>query len=85
MKAYTVGVGNINPTSKASRKAVDYIVTLNGFVGIHPQYPRGTLILFDTENNAKIARNLMNLKGITTGRNICEVEIDDKYAERVKR
>lgn len=79
MKVYTVAVGNVDPTNKYSRKAVEYISKLDGLVGVHPSYPRGTLILFDTENNAKIARNLMNAKGIQTGRNICEVEIDDRY------
>lgn len=81
MKAYTVAVGNIDPKNKNSRKAVKYVATLHGFIGVHPNYPHGTLILFDTENNAKIARNLMNAKGIVTGRNICEVEIDDIYAK----
>ena len=82
MKVYTVAVGNVNPLSRRSRKAVKFISKLKGLVGVHPHYPDGTLILFDTENNAKIARNEMNAVGIVTGSNICEVEIDDKYAER---
>lgn len=84
MKAYTVAVGNIDPANKNSRKAVKYIATLPGLVGVHPHYPDGTLILFDTENAAKVARNLMNAKGIQTGRNICAVEIDDQYAKGAK-
>lgn len=76
MKAYTVAVGNFNPLKKRSRKAVEFIKTLDGLIGVHPCYPRGTLILFDSENNAKIAKNLMESKGIQTGTYICECEVD---------
>ena len=77
VKAWSVAVGNINPLQKASRDAVKYISKLNGFVGFFPHYPHGTLCFFKTENNAKIARNKMESKGIQTGRNICEMEICD--------
>lgn len=82
MKAYTVAVGNISK-NKQSLKALKYISTLDGFVGIHPHYPDGTLILFDNENNAKIGKNLMESKGIQTGYNICEVyyDTDEKGGE----
>ena len=76
VKAWSVAVGNINPLQKASRDAVKYISKLNGFVGFFPHYPHGTLCFFKTENNAKIARNKMESKGIQTGRNICEMEIE---------
>lgn len=79
MKAYTVAVGNFDPKNKQSVKAVEFIKTLGGLIGVHPVYPRGTLLLFYTENQAKIARNLLDLKGVQTGRNICECEIDDSY------
>lgn len=75
MKAYTVAVGNFSPFRRGSRNALKFIKTLDGLIGVHPCYPRGTLILFDSENNAKIARNLMESKGIRTGINICEVDI----------
>ena len=77
MKVWSVAVGNINPLQKASRDAVKYISKLKGFVGFFPHYPNGTLCFFDTENNAKIGRNKMELKGIQTGRNICEMDIDN--------
>lgn len=81
MKVWTVAVGNVNPFNRKSRKAVKFIAKRKGLIGVHPHYPDGTLILFDTENNAKIARNEMNAVGILTGSNICEVEIDDKYGK----
>lgn len=85
MKAWAVGVGNADPFNRASREALKFISKLSGLVGVHPYYPRGTLILFDSENSAKIARNEMNAVGIVTGDYICEVEIDDKHAKRSKK
>ena len=75
MKAYTVAVGNFDPHNKKSRQAIKFIADLEGFIGFHPHYPDGTLCVFDSENNAKIARNRMDNEGIQTGYNICEVEI----------
>lgn len=72
-KGYTVATGNVNPLLKRSREAVKYIKTLEGFVGVHPT-PYGTLWIFDTKNNAKGARNLMEYNGIQCGTNICEVD-----------
>lgn len=77
MKGYTVATGNFNPLMRKSRKAMEYIATLEGLIGIHPHYPRGMLIIFKTENDAKIGKNKTEAKGIQTGRNICEVEFDD--------
>lgn len=79
IKVYAVGTGNVDPLKRKSRQAVKYCSKLNGLVGVHPHYPDGTLWLFDTENNAKIAKNKMESRGILTGRNICEVFIDEKY------
>lgn len=77
-KAYTVAIGNIPLfPRKETRQAVEYIKTLKGFIGVHPVYPRGTLCLFETKNDAIGARNLMRAKGIHCGDNICEVFIPD--------
>lgn len=75
-EAWTVAVGNINPFKKGCRKAVEFIKTLDGLLAVYPDYPRGTLLLFESENAAKIARNMLKAKGIQTGHNICKCEID---------
>ena len=79
MKQYlwSVATGNVNPFMKKSREAVKYIQTLEGFVAVHPTPEnRGTLWMFDSENNAKGARNLMRSKGIQCGNNICRFSWD---------
>jgi hypothetical protein len=84
VSVYTVAVGNLtlNPfRMKKQKEALAYIQSLDGFVGLYPHYPDGTLCLFKTENEAKGARNLMKAKGIMCGKNIGEVYIDKKYVK----
>lgn len=71
MYLWSVATGNIEPFLKESRDAARFIASLNGFTAVHPEYPGGTLWLFDSENHAKTARNLMESEGIECGRNIC--------------
>ena len=87
VKLYTVAVGNApmpwhsRKVKKSAEQAIRFIAKLDGFVGVHPMPPRGTLCLFRTENDAKIARNKMNAEGIKTGNNICECFVDEKYIQ----
>lgn len=82
ISAWTVAVGNYNPLMKRSRKAVKYISKLDGLVGIHPHYPQGMLLLFASENDAKVARNKLNAEGVQTGNNICECFVDKMYVPK---
>lgn len=89
--AYTVAVPNLAGTIPGSNKPqhwrdthklLEYVKKLDGFLGIHPVPPRGTLLMFKTENDAKRARNLISqdLK-VPTGDNIMEVYIPEEYAK----
>jgi hypothetical protein len=73
---YAVGSGRIKPKLgliKKQKQAMNFIKGLDGFVGIYPQDVWHTLILFDTLNNCKRGRNLMNEKGIPLGKHIVPV------------
>lgn len=76
---YSVAVGNIAPWKKTSREAVKYITILKGMKAVHPNYPNGTLILFNSLNNAKIGRNKMKLQGIKCGDNICKWAVSEDW------
>lgn len=68
---YSVATGRFNPFLKASRTAVDYMCHLEGFVAVYTEPKHGRLLWFyDTENNAKVARNLAESHGIQCGFNI---------------
>lgn len=87
--AWTVAVGNMPAPGAVKRsvmrsadKALRYIMNLEGFICFYPHYPDGTLCLFENENSAKRARNLMEHKGIRTGVNICECKYDPEDIKR---
>ena len=66
IEVYTVAVGNMPMLPKflmpkAVTDAIEIIKKQEGLIGVTPMYPRGTLLLFDTENNAKGARNVVHL------------------------
>lgn len=80
---YTVAIPNLSAfPDKKVRKFIKWIHNLDGFVGLRPEYPHGTLLIFKTENDAKRARNQINNYPeyeMGTGKNICEVYIDKNY------
>lgn len=91
-KVYTVAVPNLAGTipgtltpkhMKETKKLLRYVKKLDGFLGLHPVPPHGTLLLFKTENQAKRARNLLenDLQINYIGDNITEVFIPEEYAK----
>ena len=68
---FSVATGRLSIFKKASRKAVDYMGSLEGLMGVHIVDDGRMLWLFDSLNHAKQARNLARSKGIVCGTNIC--------------
>ena len=80
--AYAFAIGNLsmNPfKQKRQMEVLKYIQSMEGFCGIYPHYPHGTLCIFKTKNDAKGARNLVKAKGCPVGNNIGEIYIDKQY------
>ena len=71
-----VATGRINIFWKKSRQAVDYMTKQEGFLAIFPANDH-TLFFYDSENNAKGARNMARTKGIQCGNNICRFRNDE--------
>lgn len=67
---------------KAMEEAIEYIKTLDGFVGVHPVDLWHTILLFDSENNAKGGRNLLRSKGIQCANYIFPILVETKYLEK---
>ena len=82
IRAYAFAVGNFEPFNKKSRAAMRIINKQEGLIGIHPEYPRGTVLVFATENDAKIARNRLDFEGVKTGSDICECFVEKKYVPK---
>lgn len=83
VSCFTVSIANL-PMNDKTVEFMKWVQTFDGFVGIYPHYPYGTLILFKTENDAKGGRNLLRAKGYGTGKNIGEVFVEKQYVERKK-
>ena len=83
---FTVGCGRIMPLitdkkkiRKGMKEALEYIKNLDGFVGVHPVDLCHTLLIFDTENNAKCARNLLRAKDVQCANYIVPILVETKY------
>ena len=71
--AFGLGAGRMLPVfgnpkiKKAMKKTIDYIKSMDGFLGVHPVDLWHTLLIFDTLNNAKAARNELKAKECPIG------------------
>ena len=75
------GIFSLPHVKKKTAKAIKLIKEQEGFVGVNPQPPRGTLLLFKTENNAKKAKNILSAAGIACGNGIYMVHVEKRYLE----
>lgn len=74
---YSIATGMIDITRSSSRTMPEFITSCEGFVAAHIT-TRGVLWLFDSLNNAKIARNKCEGEGIIVGKNIGLFTADEK-------
>ena len=74
---YSIATGMIDITRRSSRAAAEFIKSCEGFVAVHIT-TKGILWLFDSLNNAKIARNRCEGEGMTVGKNIALFTVDEK-------
>lgn len=85
-EAWTVAIANLNPLARGKEKKIqeeimNRIKKLDGFIGIHPIPPRGTLLIFKTENDAKRGRNEIRTFLSPVGDNICKIYIDKRFVK----
>ena len=75
---YTVAIGNFSVPPTEEQKKVANIIRdeCHGLIAVHPAYPHGTLLMFDSLNNAKECRNVLQYEGVQTGNHIVEAEFD---------
>lgn len=85
IKCYTIAIGNaplVSCSDEIRQKMFhvwDMISSFDGFIGFHPHLPLGTLCLFRTLNDAKVAGNLMDAEGIAHGTYICDCFIKERF------
>ena len=76
---YSVATGSFDIKNKASRAAVKLMKNQDGYVGtiVEPTRSARLLWMYDSLNNAKIARNTAEGYGIKCGSNIVEFNMED--------
>lgn len=80
---FTFGTGRIVPKfgmHKQMKAGMDLVKKQDGFLGIHPIDLWHTLLIFDTLNNAKGARNNLKAKGIGVGQ-VVPILVKKEYIE----
>ena len=83
---FGLGAGRIVPMlgkKKVMEKTFKYIRKMKGFIGIHPVDLWHTLLLFDTLNDAKSARNDLKSKGVSVG-NVVPVMCKKEHIDYAK-
>ena len=87
---YTVAIGNLPlpwqglRAMRTAKKVLKWAAEQDGYVGIFPHYPEGTLLLYKTKNDAIRAKNVLDYKGVKTGDNIGECYVPEEYVEGAK-
>ena len=76
---FSIATGYINVLDKRSRQVRDDLIACEGFIGQYQDKSGlGILWFYDSENNAKGARNIITSKGAHVGYNIVKF---DRYGE----
>ena len=80
LKVYTIAIPNL-PDPILQRDMADkfagYIGGLSGFVGLHPVFPRGTILAFATVEDARNAWHEISDMGNKCGDYIMCADLDD--------
>lgn len=76
------GIKSPRQVWKQLRKQKDCIdafvsaIKIDGFLGFYPRLPLGTIVIFRTENAAKIGRNRLEAIGVKCGSEILECDCE---------
>lgn len=87
IEAWGIGTGNLpgpfapKEVKESAEEAIEFIRNRPGFIGVHLCYPFGTLCIFRTKKDARVAKQAMELRGIVTGNEVVRIFIPKEYGE----
>lgn len=87
VECWGFAVGNISLAlnmRKSNREFMRILKGLKGLMGVHPQYPHGNVLIFETENDAKGGRNILRYKGVDCT-DIQKVYVDTRSFMKVNK
>ena len=77
--AYCFGIGTMD-----ARRYGDALIKARGFIAVSDHQPGSLAAIFETENDAKIARNLLEFSGAIVSRNVIECHVNADEIKAVK-
>ena len=87
VEVWTFSVGNLPrrgdgiKARRMAKTALTWAKEQPGFIGIHPEPPHGTCLIYRTENDAKRAKNNLEFKDVVCGKGISKIYIHKRYME----
>lgn len=79
MKAWCFGIGAVD----ATKYSVPLTVA-RGFLAVSDYSDGSYAAIFDTENNAKIARNILDFSGAKVSKNVIECHVNEEEIKAIK-
>lgn len=80
IKCYAITIPNLpDPIlmQEEAQKVANFLSTLRGLLGLFPHYPEGTVLFFDSMDNARMARARFTEQGNPCGDYIVNAELTD--------
>ena len=79
MTAYCFGIGKVD-----ADKYFEALTKAKGFLAVSDHQPGSLAAIFETENDAKIARNLLEFSGAIVSKNVIECHVNSDEIKAVK-
>lgn len=79
MKAWCFGIGLVDAT-----KYHEALTKARGFLAVSDHQPGSYAAIFETENDAKIARNILEFYGARVSRSVMECHVNEDEIKAVK-
>lgn len=79
--AYCFGIGTVD-----AARYTDAIIKTKGFIALSANFqpPNSFAAIFETENDAKVARNILEFSGATVSQNVIECHVNAEEIKAVK-
>lgn len=77
--AYCFGIGTVD-----AARYTEALIKAKGFLAVSDHQPGSLAAIFETENDAKVARNLLEFSGAIVSQNVIECRVNSEEIKAVK-
>lgn len=80
---WVVGIQNLEPFSREGNRVVKIFKALDGFIAVHPHYPVGNFLMFDSETAAYAGAKKLVSEGVQVREKIRKAVVDFDKGELI--